>query len=172
MTLLVMMIMPLESSQMKLTITSILMFFKVLFMLVMWTLLFSIKFLLLALFMRTMTYFLDRPLVVMLICGLSLLLPLIIYWMLSIFFTLRIGKASLILRIFLVLLPILKAYAYDLSWLILVWVDIFVLKNFEILLISLGVLVRIGGSSLSILVSLSVSLPLGLLFLTRLVFGV
>jgi len=34
MTLLVMMIMPLESSQMKLTMTSILMFFKVLFMLV------------------------------------------------------------------------------------------------------------------------------------------
>ena len=154
---------------MKLTMTSILIFFKALFMLVMWTLLFSIKFLL---FMRTMTCFLDRPLVVMLICGLSLLLPLIIHWMLSMFFTLRIGKTSLILRIFLVLLPILKVYAYDLSWLILAWVDIFVLKNSEILLISLGVLVRIGGGSLSILASLLMSLPLGLLFLTRLVFGV
>jgi len=157
---------------MKLTMTFILMFFKALFILVMWTLLFSMKFFLLALFKRTMTCFIDRPLVVMLICGLSLPLLLIIYWMLSMFFTLRIGKTFLILRIFLVLLFILNVYTYDLSWLILAWVNIFVLKNFEILLISLEVLVRIEGGSLSILASLSVSLPLGLLFLTRLVFGV
>ena len=58
--------------------------------------------------------------------------------MLSMFFALRVGKASLILRTLLVLLPILEACAYDMPQLILAWVDAFVLKNFEIFLTSLG----------------------------------
>ena len=157
-----MMTIPLESSQIKLTMTSILIFFKALFILVMWTLLFSMKFFLLALFMRMITCFLDELLVIMLICSLGFLLPLIIYWILLMFFILRVGKASLILRMFLVLLPILEACVYNLLWLILAWVGIFVLKNFEISLTSLGILTGIEGGSLLILASLLVSLSLDL----------
>ena len=124
------------------------------------------------LFIETMTCFLDISLVVMLVWDLDLLLPLIIHWMLSIFFVLRMEKTSLILRTFSELLPTLEAYIYNISWLPFVWDSVFVLKNLEISLISLGVLVGIRRESLSILASLSLSLSLGLLFLTRSTLGV
>ena len=81
------------------------------------------------------------------------------------FFILRVGNTSLILRIFSVLLSTLETYTYDLLWLILAQDSIFILKNFEILLISLGVLAGMGEKSLLILASLSLSLSLGLPFL-------
>ena len=159
-----MIIILLRSCWMKLTMTSILMFFRVLFMLVMWILLSFIKLFLLVLFIGTITYFLNISLVVILICSLGLLLLLIICWMLLMFFALRVGKASLILRTLSVLLSTLEACPYNIYWLKFAQDSTFVLKNFEILLTSLGILVGIGGSSLSILAGLSVSLSLGLLF--------
>ena len=84
--------------------------FRALFMLETWLLLSSINFLILLLFIGTMTCFLEGSLVVMLICSLGLLLPLIIFYMFSILFTLRYGKASLILRTSTVLLPGLDAW--------------------------------------------------------------
>ena len=59
--------------------------------------------------MGTMTYFLDRPFVVMLIHGLGLPFSLMIFCILLILFTLRDEKVFLILGTFLVLLIGLKA---------------------------------------------------------------
>ena len=123
-------------------------------------------------YMETMIWFLDGLLVVMLMYGLGLPLPLIILWMLSIFFVLRVGNTSLILRMFLVLLLVIKVCTYDLPGLALAWDGFFILKNLEILLTSLGILAGIRGSNLSTLASLLVFFFLDLLLLTGLVFGV
>ena len=128
---------------MKSTITSDLMFFNALFMLVTWTLLSFIKFFLLSLFIGTITCFLDRPFVVILIHSLGLPLPLMIFWILSILFALRDGKVSLILRTFSVLLLDLEAWAYNFPELVLDWEDFWVLKYLDILLTFLGDLAEI-----------------------------
>ena len=85
---------------------------------------------------------------------------------------LRVGKASLILRTLSVLLLPLEACVYDMPCLLVVWTGAFALKNLEILLTFLGVLAGIEGDSLSILASLSVSLPFDLPFLIRFVLGI
>ena len=119
-----------------------------------------------------MICFLDRPLVIILIQGLGLLSPLIIYWMLLMLLALRVGKASLIFRILLILLPPLKTCAYNMSHLLVVQTGTFALKNLEIFLISLRVFAEIGGGSLSILASLLVSLSFNLLFVIGFVLGI
>ena len=134
--------------------------------------LFFIKLFLFVLFIGTMTCFLDILLIVMLIQGLGLLLLLIMHWILSMFFVLRMGKTFLILRTLLVLLPTLEACMYDIFQLPFIWDNIFVLKNLEISLTSLAVLADIEGRNLSILAGLLLFLSLGLLFLTGLVFSV
>ena len=63
-----------------------------------------IKEILLLLLIGIITCFLNNSFVVMLILGLGLLLPLIIFWMFSILCAWRFGNISLILRMFLVLL--------------------------------------------------------------------
>ena len=148
----------LQSDQMKSTMTSILMFLSALFMLLIWALLSLIKLFLFSSFIKMIIYFLDRPLVIILMWGLNLLLPLIIHWILSMLLTLRVEKASLIFKMLSVLLLPLETCVYDMPHLSVMWVGAFTLKNLEISLTSLGVLVEIGRGSLSTLASLLISL--------------
>ena len=108
-TLLVTIVMPIESDQTKLTIVSNLIFLRALFRFKTWLLLSSMNFLIFSLFIGTMTCFLEELLIVMLIYGLGLLLPLMIFYIFLIFFTWRDEKMSLILRTFSVLLAGLDA---------------------------------------------------------------
>ena len=140
-------------------------------MLVTWALLSLIKLFLFTLFIGMIICFLDGPLVVMLIWGLGLLLLLIIYWILLILLALRVGKASLILRMLSVLLLPLEACVYDIPHLSTDWARAFDLKYLETLLTSLGIFVGIREGSLSTLASLMISLPSGLLFLIGVVLG-
>ena len=75
-TLLVTIVIPAVLGQMKSTKTSDLMFFRALFMFKIWALLSSIKFFLLSLLIETITCFLDRSFMIMLIQGFGLLFPL------------------------------------------------------------------------------------------------
>ena len=106
--------------------------FSALLRLVIWMLNNSINFSLFLLFIETMTCFLDRSFIVMFCFGLDLLLPLMIFWIFSIFFACNFGKVYLILRISLVLEDVNKACMYDflaflfsISWLVF-------LKNLKI----------------------------------------
>ena len=97
-TLLVTIMILAASEWMKSTIMSDLIFFRVLFIFEMWVLLSSIKFFLLSPLIGTITCFLDKPFIVILIWDFGLSLSLMIFWIFSIFFTWRDGKASFILR--------------------------------------------------------------------------
>jgi len=56
----------------------------------------------------TMTCLWEGSLVVMLICGLGLLLPLMIFWACSIFLFWRLGNAFLIFKVFLAMFDMLE----------------------------------------------------------------
>ena len=142
------------SSQTKSTMISDLMFFNTLFRLVIWLLLSSINFVLLLLFIGTITCFLEWSFVIILIFSLGLLLPLMIFWMLLILSALRLEKTFLILRTFLMVFLDFDIWAYNLSLLLSSLVEPVILKYFNISLTSLGNLARIGGGSLLILMGL------------------
>jgi len=116
------------------------------------------NFILLSLFIRTITCFLEGPFVVILILSLGLLLSLIIFWMLLILFALRLEKASLILKTFLVVFLDFDAWEYDLPLLLFSLAELVILKYFYISLTSLGNLAGIDSRNLLTLVGLFVFL--------------
>ena len=134
-----------------------------------WVLLLFIKFFLLSLLMGTMTCFQDNPFVVILMqgLGLGLLFPLIIFWMLLMFFAFKDGKASFIFKTFLVLLLILKACAYDLFLPLLFLVGVIGLKYLDISFTFFSDFARIREEILLILVGLLVFFFSFLLFFSR-----
>ena len=140
----------------KLIMISDLMFFKALFKLVIWLLLFFIKLVLLSLFIGTMTCFLDGPFIVMIILGLDLPSSLMIFCIFFIFFAWRFGRTFLILRTSLVLLSEYNAWAYNLLLFLFLFIELVILKNLEISLISLGNLAGISKGNLLMLTDLSV----------------
>ena len=156
-TLLVTIVMPIESDQTKLTIVSNLIFLRALFRFKTWLLLSSMNFLIFSLFIGKMTCFLEEPLIVMLMYGLGLLLPLMIFYIFLIFFTWRDEKVSLILRTFSVLLAGLDAWAYNFSKFLLSWCIFKTLKYLEIALTSLRDLVEMEEDNLSMLSSLELN---------------
>ena len=106
----------------------------------------------------------EESFVVMLILGLDLLLLLMIFCIFSILFALRFRKASLILRISLVLLLDFEAWAYNFPLLAFAWAGPTILKYLEIFL---GDLAGIGRESLSMLIDLSIFFSPFFLVLTR-----
>ena len=105
-TLLVTIITPSCSEQIKSTLMSNLMLCNDLLMLVTWSLLSSMNLVLLLLLIGTITYFLDRFFMVILSFGLGLPLLLIIFSIFSILLALWFRKASLILRTSLVVIVV------------------------------------------------------------------
>ena len=95
-----------------------------------------------------MTYLYEGPFVVMLIRGFGLITPLIIFCICLIFLFWRLGKFSLIFRVFLIVLELLDLellediWAYD--FLLTLEEGIF-LKNLEILFTSLDDLAGMEG---------------------------
>ena len=98
-TLLVVITNPLFSIQMKSAMTSDLMFFSALLILVTWVLKSFIKLLVLVVFIGTITCFHNSLLVVILRYGFGLPSPLMIFWMFSIFLLWRFGKTFLIFKV-------------------------------------------------------------------------
>ena len=115
--LLVVMIIPLLSIQIKSAITFNLIFFRALLMFMIWVLKSLMKLLMLLMFMRMMTCFCDGPLVVMLIFGFGFSVLLMIFWTILIFLFWRLGNTSLIFKISLAMLGELEeladTWAYD-----------------------------------------------------------
>ena len=87
----------------KSAMISDLMFFSILFKFAICMLDEAMNMDLLSLLMGTITCFLERPFIVMLILGFNLPESLIILWMFSIFLVSRLGKFSLIFKILLTL---------------------------------------------------------------------
>ena len=76
------------------------------------------------------TYFLEGPLVVVWILGLDFKIPLTILLTWLIFFALKAGKVSLILRTSDVLALVLVAWAYDLAGLLLLSLFLLLAEGF------------------------------------------
>ena len=138
------------STQIKSAITSNLIFLRALFMLVTWMLDSLTKLLALSVLIKMITYLHKGSLVVMLIWGLGLVTPLIIFWTCSIFLFWRLGKTSLIFRVSLTILVLIDFEAFKDTWAydFLLTLDRgFFLKNLEISFAFLDDLARIGGES-------------------------
>ena len=140
-------------------------------MLATWRVEFFLKLLLLSLLIGTITCFLEGPWVIIWIHGLGfgLSLTMLLTWL--IFFALRAGNTSLILRTSKVLADGLVAYVYDLAGLLfpigfLVLTESFLLwKYLEMTLTSLFDLTGRGGSRGTLSIVTSIDFSISLLFL-------
>ena len=155
-TLLVMMTTLLFSMWIKSAITSDLMFFNALLMLVTCTLESFMNLLALSKFIGTITCFLDGLLVVIFNFSLGLLLLLMIFWIFWIFLFWRLGNTSLILRVSLAVLVLVDdTWVYNFFSLLS---KVF-LKYFKISTTFLGNFARIREGRTETYASLLVSLP-------------
>ena len=139
--------------QIKSAMTSNLMFFKALLVLVICELELFINLLALSKLIGIIICFLDGHFIVIFSLGLGLLSLLIIFWIFSIFLFWRLGNAFLIFRVSLAVLELVDdAWAYDL-------LSGFFLKNLEISTTSFGNFAGIRGGRAEMNASLFVSLP-------------
>ena len=144
-TVLVTTVIPIWSDQIKSTKISDFAFLNDLLMLATWRELFLMNFILFSLLIGMITCFLDSLLVVIWICSLALGLLLTMFWIWSIFFALRAGKASLILMTSDVLVLCLKAYMYNFWGCFVILAGLIFLKYLKIWLTFFDDLVGIGG---------------------------
>ena len=144
-TLLVTTMITIWSDWMKSTKTSNFTFLNDLLMLVTWRELFFMNFVIFLLLIEIIVCFLDSPLVIIWIYGLVLWLPLTMFWIWSIFFTLRARKASLILMTSDMLISYLKVCVYDFWDYLVTLASLIFLKYLEIWLTSFCNLAGIGG---------------------------
>ena len=171
-TLLVTTIIPSGSKWIKSTRTSYFAFLSNLLILVTWSNEFFIKLEIFSLPMGMMTCFLNRPFVVIWMCGLGLELPLTILLIWLIFFALIEENVFLILMTSDILMFCFEAWAYDLDVGLDLLSSFLLLKYFKIVLTSFWDFTGIDGGIHSICTRMGLLISLLFLLLASWIFGV